>query len=136
MNFIGNVILLGLVTLCLAKYTEKQNQFTADVYAKCAIELAMVIDSDFIERSKITGNVFTNDEASKKLLACWYTQAGMIDSDGNIRVQALVDYLSEGRDVQALTDVVEKCATVDGDTVEDKAYNFEQCFWKELTFEL
>ncbi|XP_058818707.1 uncharacterized protein LOC131681735 [Topomyia yanbarensis] len=136
MNFIASLIFLGLAASCLAAYTEKQQALLADVVGKCALELGVTLNSDLIERSKSSGNPFPDNEKSKSFVACFLTKTGALTADGKIQKQKFIDFLSEGHDANAVAEVVEKCAGVEGDTVEDKGYNFHKCFWAEKKFEL
>ncbi|XP_058448362.1 uncharacterized protein LOC131428425 [Malaya genurostris] len=136
MKSIASLIFVGLAAMCLAEYTAKQQEILAEVVGKCAVELGVKINKDLIERSKSSGNPFPEDENSKKFVACFLNKTGVLTADGKIQTEKFIAFLSEGHDAKAVTEVAEKCATVEGDTIEDKGYNFHKCFWAEKKFEL
>ncbi|XP_053692188.1 uncharacterized protein LOC128740650 [Sabethes cyaneus] len=133
---ISTAVVALVVASCWAAYTEKQQAELADYIAKCAIELKVTLGSDLLERSKSGGNPFPDNENTKKFVVCFMTKTGVLMADGTIATQKFIDFLAEGHDVNAITEVVEKCAKVEGDTPEDKGYNFHKCFWAEKKFEL
>ncbi|XP_055550826.1 uncharacterized protein LOC129733198 [Wyeomyia smithii] len=137
MKVLTCLVFVGLVIAsCSADYTPKQQAFLADIIAKCAVDLKVTLGSDLLERSKSGKNPFPDNEKTKSFVICFMTKTGVLSPDGTIATQKFIDFLAEGHDVKAITDVVQKCAKVEGATPEDKAYNFHKCFWEEKTFEL
>ncbi|XP_058448370.1 uncharacterized protein LOC131428432 [Malaya genurostris] len=117
----------------LAEYTEKQLEILSDIAKKCALELAMELNSDVIDTFNYSGNL-TDDEDSKRYVACALTTMGAIDTEGKNQGRKFIDDFSEGHDIEVLTKIVQKCSMVDGDTIEDRGYNFYKCFWTENLF--
>ncbi|XP_058455255.1 uncharacterized protein LOC131432767 isoform X2 [Malaya genurostris] len=136
MNFFTISIVLGLSALCQAGYTEKQTQSLNFIIGECAKEQGIELNSDFTEQWKYTGDLFPDEEKSKQFAVCLDHKMGVLGADGTIESQVLIDFLAEGHDVQPLTELVQHCAESDGDSAEDRLYEFYKCFWAEITFEL
>ncbi|XP_058448366.1 uncharacterized protein LOC131428428 [Malaya genurostris] len=135
MNFLASVTLLGLAAFTLAALTPEQQEEADMAIGQCATDLGFQLDGDIIVIVKYNGTLFPGDENSKEFLACALKQIDVLTDDG-IQIEKYIDFLSEGHDVQALSEVINKCATVDGDTVTDKGYNFYKCFWDTKDFDL
>ncbi|XP_058448381.1 uncharacterized protein LOC131428443 isoform X2 [Malaya genurostris] len=134
MNYFTSIIFSGLAALCLADYTEKQLQTINFIVGKCAQEQDIELNSDFTKQWMYTGLLFPDEEISKKFAVCTLRALDGIDADGTIQSQLLIDLLADGHDVQIITDHINECNTGEGDTIEDRGYNFYKCFWGEKSF--
>ncbi|XP_058448388.1 uncharacterized protein LOC131428449 [Malaya genurostris] len=136
MHFLTSSIWFGLAALCLALYTEKQEQSLNVIIEKCAEEQGIELSNEFTEHWKYTGDLFPDEEKSKKFALCSQRMINMWNADGTSNIQAMIDFLADGHDVQAVTEATQKCNTDEGDTIEDKGYNFYKCFFAERIFDL
>ncbi|XP_058448385.1 uncharacterized protein LOC131428446 [Malaya genurostris] len=133
MNYFTSLFFSGLVALCLAEYSEKQKQTQSYIVGKCAEEQDIKLNSDFAKQWMYTGLLYP-DEISKKYAVCLDRAIGVMDADGTINPQPLIDFLADRYDVQIITEHINKCNTGEGDTIEDRGYNFYKCYWGDMSF--
>ncbi|XP_058448377.1 uncharacterized protein LOC131428440 [Malaya genurostris] len=119
-----------------AAYTEKQQEMFNFIVGKCAEEQDIELNSDFTEQWEYTGFLFPDEDKSKRFAICLARKIDVLDDDGMIKTDVFIGLLADGHDVQVLTELVNKCNTNEGDTIEDRAYNFYKCFWAEKTFDM
>ncbi|XP_058448386.1 uncharacterized protein LOC131428447 [Malaya genurostris] len=136
MSFFSSLTLLGLAYLCLAEFTDEQQEHLNQNVEKCADKLGIELNSDFMEQWKYTGNLFPDEEKSKMFAICLLYTIAALDADETINTQNVIDFYADGHDVQALTELVQECNISEGINIEDTAYNFYKCFWTRKTFQL
>ncbi|XP_058448382.1 uncharacterized protein LOC131428443 isoform X3 [Malaya genurostris] len=134
MNYFTSIIFSGLAALCLADYTEKQLQTINFIVGKCAQEQDIELNSDFTKQWMYTGLLFPDEEISKKFAVCLDRAIGVLDADGTFKPQVLIDLMADGHDVQIITEHINKCITGEGDTIEDRGYNFYKCYWGDESY--
>ncbi|XP_058453448.1 uncharacterized protein LOC131431634 [Malaya genurostris] len=135
MNFLTSLICLSLTTASLA-YTENQKLTLNYITGKCTEKLDIEFNGDFTEQWSNTGVLFPDEEKSKKFAYCIESMVDAVEADGMINTQNLVAFLSDSHDVQAMMELIDECNTGEGDTPEDKVYNFYKCFWNNISFEM
>ncbi|XP_058448383.1 uncharacterized protein LOC131428445 [Malaya genurostris] len=134
MNYFTSLFFSGLVALCLAEYSEKLKQTQNFIVGKCAKEQGIELNSDFTKQWVYTGLLFPDEEISRIFAVCLVGAIGMMDADGTINPQPLIDFLADTYDFQIITEHMNKCNTGDGDTIEDRGYNFYKCFCGDKSF--
>ncbi|XP_058448360.1 uncharacterized protein LOC131428423 [Malaya genurostris] len=132
---IKSLIILGLVVLCQANYTEKQEQMLDDIAEQCGMDMGIKLNDDFVQLFKFTGDL-PNDDDSQEFITCALHKIDAVDEDGYVIADKFVDFESDGHDLDAVKEVVEKCAKVEGDSVNERGYNFYKCFWDEKKYEI
>ncbi|XP_058448367.1 uncharacterized protein LOC131428429 [Malaya genurostris] len=135
MNLITSLIVSALATLCHTMYTEKQQKLLNDIAEECAAKLDMELTYDYMQRFIYSGDL-PDDAMSKKFIICTQKKIVEMDADGKIQSQKIIDNFADNHDIRALTEVILKCSSVEGDTVEEKVYNFYKCLWIEKNFDL
>ncbi|XP_058455253.1 uncharacterized protein LOC131432766 isoform X2 [Malaya genurostris] len=71
MNCFTSLILLGLVALSLAVYTETQQEIMNFIVGKCAEEQDIELNSNFTEQWEYTGLLFPDEDKSKRYAVSW-----------------------------------------------------------------
>ncbi|XP_058448364.1 uncharacterized protein LOC131428426 [Malaya genurostris] len=135
MTLIKSLIVLGIVALCQADYTAKQEKTIDDIAEQCGMDMDLNLNDDFVEMFKSTGNVPDEDD-TQAFITCFLNKIGAMDDDGNIVSDKFIDFESDGHDLEAVKEVVEKCANVEGDSINEKGYNFYRCFWDEKKYDI
>lgn len=94
------------------------------------------MDDAFLHPGSYEGVLFNDDRKNKQFIACFLTKMGAVSEDGKILGSKLLEFMADEHDESNLKGTVEKCVAVEGDTLEDRAYNFHKCFWAERMDEL
>nr|XP_019536406.2 uncharacterized protein LOC109407706 [Aedes albopictus] len=119
-----------------AHLTQKQHETIKDIAIVCARELEITLDDAFLQPGIYEGVLFKDDRKNKQFIACFLTKMGAVSADGKILGDKLLEFMTEDHDDSSLKSTIEKCVAVEGDTLEDRAYNFHKCFWEERMDEL
>ncbi|XP_055550825.1 uncharacterized protein LOC129733197 [Wyeomyia smithii] len=132
------LLVLGILLIfsCVsAEYTAKQREYVERISQKCATELGIQFRTNELEEA-IHGAVNLEETLFKKWVLCFQQKTGIMQPDGSIPKDKLVELLAEGHDLEALSAVAESCRTVDADLLEDKAKKLHHCFFSDKRFKI
>lgn len=149
---------LNLFPFLKAQLTPKQHARIKEISEICEEELIITLDESFLKPEPYDGSILFNDDNKTKVytfglirlwkqasksrfhfqmfVACFLTKLGAVSPDGMILASKLLEFMAEGNVAAELEDAVVKCAAVEGDSLEDRAYNFHKCYLAERMSEV
>ncbi|XP_055599029.1 uncharacterized protein LOC129748429 [Uranotaenia lowii] len=130
------VLICAAILACQAAYSSRQSAELATQAPPCYTELNQEETKEFHKRAQ-TGDVTADDEHYKKYVACYMRNLKIVDTEGRIKKPELIEFLGEGRDPHQLRAVVDLCAEQNqGNTPDDRSFDFHRCFWTKKEFQM
>ncbi|XP_039433603.1 pheromone-binding protein-related protein 6-like [Culex pipiens pallens] len=120
---------------CMAEFSKKELKLILDSAKYCMGQLSIPLESDIAERVMYNRNVL-NDEITKKYITCVMKKMALIDDEGNVSKQAIIDTFKDNYDEELLKPLMEQCATPQGATLDDRMFAFYTCCFAKKTFDI
>ncbi|XP_001843647.2 uncharacterized protein LOC6033159 [Culex quinquefasciatus] len=129
------VIVLFIAGSCMAEFSKKELKLILDSAKYCMGQLSIPLESDIAERVMYNRNV-VNDEITKKYITCVMQKMALIDGEGNVSKQAIIDTFKDNYDEELLKQLMEQCANPQGATMDDRMFAFYTCCFAKKTFNI
>nr|XP_029708676.1 uncharacterized protein LOC115255057 [Aedes albopictus] len=138
MKFLFSVVVgvAVVASLCSAEYSKKEIKGILNGARECVSQLKIGPDASTFVQGVMYNRDVKNDIKTKKYIKCVMDSMGLLDSDGAIQTQVIVDYFKDNYDEQLLKKLMKTCGQPEGETVEEKTWNFYNCCFANKEFDI
>ncbi|XP_039449270.1 uncharacterized protein LOC120428337 [Culex pipiens pallens] len=127
-------VILAVVAHSKASHTRSQERILHQVYDDCSNDLDIPLGRHYFERGFL-GGLTDKDPKAVPFIYCVMERMEFVNCAGKIGKQALVDFFTDGHDVQSLPGVVDECdEKKKGATVAERSFSFYRCFFEQKKF--